>query len=545
MKTILLPTLALSLAAAGGLAAQGPAPGLRLYAPHGTTDTFLLDVNGTVVHTWPGDKTPGSGVYLEPDGTLLRSGQIPGGPNLGWEGGAIQRYGFDGQLLWDFDYTGPEYWTHHDIALLPNGNVLAIAWDRMTADEAIAAGRDPALLDRSQTDEWLPDAIVEIRQTGPTTGDVVWEWHQMDHVIQDHDPTKANFGVVADHPELLDINYPRTVLTNGEWNHLNSVTYDATTDLIVINSPLQEEFYFLDHSTTTAEAAGHTGGNYGRGGDFVYRWGNPEAYGRGTPSDKQLFFAHGSYIIPPGIPGAGNVLVFNNRAGLAVGQNYSSVVEIQLPATFDLPPAGQAWGPSGFVWQYTDPTPANFYSWIVSNAERLPNGNTLVCSGAQSWLFEVDPGGQMVWQSRPPVSPVRELIFQVSYYDRHLWADRESVSAAAGGDVSFGLVAGTTHALSSYAVLGSASGTGPGFSVGGVNVPLNPDGYMMGLIGALGTPGLASFAGSLDALGNGRASLTLPPLAPLAGLTLHHGFVVLRGTSAKLASNAVPLVFGR
>ena len=77
----------------------------------------------------------------------------------------------------------------------------------------------------------------------------------MDHVIQDFDNAKPNFGVVADHPELLDINFPPNVTSNGDFNHSNSLSYDPIADIILLNSPFQAEFYFIDHSTTTAEAA--------------------------------------------------------------------------------------------------------------------------------------------------------------------------------------------------------------------------------------------------------------------------------------------------
>ena len=392
------------------LAAQNVAPGLRMLGPSSTTTTYMVDNTGAVVHTWPGSFLPGNGMYLESDGTLVRTTRINGGPNIGGRGGGVQRRAFDGTLLWDYRVANANQWQHHDAALLPNGNVLLIVWDRLTATDAIDAGRNPATLTSA---DWLPDGIIEVQQTGPTTGNVVWAWHFMDHVIQDFDSTKANFGVVADHPELLDINFPGDVLTNGEWNHCNSIAYDAVRDLILLNSPFQDEFYLIDHSTTTAEAAGHTGGNFGKGGDILYRWGNPAAYRAGTATDQQLFFQHGSYIIPPGLPGAGNVLIFNNRAGTPVGQDYSTIVEVQLPASFALAP-GAAWGPSGFVWQYQEPTPTNLYSSGLSNAERLPNGNTLVCSGRQSWLFELDPAGNRVWEfDTTTLAP--GIVFQVSY----------------------------------------------------------------------------------------------------------------------------------
>ena len=286
----ILPLSLLSLVLTAAPApAQGAAPGHRLYGPHTLNETYLIDVDGVVVHTWPGDYEPGNGMYLHTDGTLFRSAQLVGGPPIGGLGGGVQQRAFDGTLLWQYAYTGPDYWAHHDIHVMPNGNVLMIAWDILSDAEAIAMGRDPALLTGPT---FMPDSVIELQPVGASGANIVWEWHLKDHLIQEFDPTKANYGVVKDHPELLDINYPPTPVSNGDWNHANSVFYDELRDLVVLNCPFQDEFYFIDHSTTTAEAAGHTGGVHGRGGDILYRWGNPHAHQAGTPADQQLFNQH-------------------------------------------------------------------------------------------------------------------------------------------------------------------------------------------------------------------------------------------------------------
>lgn len=533
----------LALATLLPAAPQGPSPGFRMFAPHGTTDTFLVDTNNHILHTWTGASNPGNGAYLEPDGTLLRMYNVAGGPPIGGGGGGIQRLAFDSTVLWDYQIADNTQWSHHDCAIMPNGNVLIMVWDRMTAAQAIAAGRDPALINTTNTNEWLPDAVLEVQQTGLTTGNVVWEWHMMDHVIQDFDSSKANFGVVANHSELLDINFPATVISNGEWNHCNALAYDAVRDLVIISSPFQEEFWFIDHSTTTAQAAGHTGGVRGKGGDFIYRWGNPQAYRAGTPADQKLFFHHGTHVIPQGLPGAGNVLIFNDRAGTPLGQNYSTVVELQLPAL--TPPAsGTAWGPSAPVWEYKATIPTTFYSQNVSNAQRLPNGNTLVCKGNGGWIFETTSAGQIVWEYFPPVfTPT--IVFMATYYERGLWADRQALTASAGGTVGFDLVAGSARARHTYVMLGSTSGTAPGFNVNGFNIPLNIDGYTISLLSSVGTGPFANWVGVLDNTGNAGASFPLPPLPVLAGITMDHAFFTVHPTQGvvSFSSNAVPLAF--
>lgn len=536
----------LSLAAVAGfqllLDAQAPAPGLRMYSPNASNDTYLIDTNNAVVHTWPSSGNPGNGVYVESDGTLIRTLRVTDliAPNIGGRGGGVQRIAFDGSLLWDYRYATATGWSHHDIAVLPNRNVLLIVWDRQAGTDAIQAGRDPALL---RTNLWLPDAIIEVEQTGATTGKIVWEWHMMDHVVQDFDSTKANFGVPAQHPELLNINYPPTVLSNGDWNHCNSISYDPIHDLVILNSPFQNEFWFIDHSTTTAQATGHAGGRYGKGGDFVYRWGNPQAYNRGTAADQKLFFQHGADVIPQGFPGAGNILCFNNRAGTPVNANYSAVVELQLPASFNLG-SGVAYGPTGFVWKYTAPVPTDFYSRIVSNAQRLPNGNTLICSGVQKWLFEVTNTGQLVWED----TGLSSYVFQVSYVDRMLWSDTSRVSMSSGGTATLELAAGSPHAGKPYILLGSLAGTTPGITVGNHVLPLNPDLYFQLMLAYANRSPFGNNIGTLDANGRATATVTLPggvrpsKFGGRRGLRFNHAFAILGSTGGVLqTSNPVPL----
>src|SRR5207253_8303944 len=108
---------------------------------------------------------------------------------------------------------------HHDMTRLPNGNVLLIVWDRKTTEEAIAAGRRPELTGDKHL---LPDSLVEIKPTGKTTGEVVWEWRLWDHLVQDFDKTRANFGSVAQHPELVNINYGEDDVPKADSNNLTA-----------------------------------------------------------------------------------------------------------------------------------------------------------------------------------------------------------------------------------------------------------------------------------------------------------------------------------
>lgn len=197
---------------------------------------------------------------------------------------------------------------------------------------------------------------------------------------------------------------------SADWLHMNSIAYNPHHDLIALSTLGNNELWILDHSTTTEEAKGHTAGRYGKGGDFLYRWGNPLAYRLGTESDQRLFAQHDVHWIPEGRPGAGDLLVFNNGRGRPDG-TYSSVVLIALPFSADSGfhrEEGEAWGPAEPVWEYTAPNKKDFNSFFISGAQRQPNGNTLICAGSSGTFFEVTPEGEEVWRylnaANPPPS---------------------------------------------------------------------------------------------------------------------------------------------
>lgn len=374
--------------------------GYTLFAPNFSTTTYLIDMEGQLVHTWQSEHWPGQSAYLLENGNLLRTAHLSD-VGKGPSGGGIQEIAWDGTVVWDFQYMSDTYLPHHDIEPLPNGNVLILAWEFKTREQAIAAGRDPALLDEGTL--W-PEFVVEVQHTGPTSGQVVWEWHLWDHLIQDRDPGQANYGNVAEHPELVDVNFAAG--GKADWIHANAIDYNPELDQILITCHNLHEIWVVDHSTTTQEAAGHAGGRSGMGGDLLYRWGNPRAYGRGTADDQRLFAPHDAQWIESGLPEEGHILVFNNGNGRPDGA-YSSVDEIVPPANasggYDCV-AGSAYGPEGPTWTYTAAVPTDFYADKISGAQRLANGNSLICSGPQGTFFEVTPEGETVWRYVSPVT---------------------------------------------------------------------------------------------------------------------------------------------
>jgi hypothetical protein len=359
--------------------------GYTLFAPLNETTTYLIDEAGDAVFTWSSTYRPGNAVYLLENGNLLRTGNTMSGAfNVGGAGGIVEELAPDGTVVWSFEHDTIQGRLHHDVEPLPNGNVLLIAWERKSEAEALAAGRDPALL--SDGELW-PDVVLEV---DPTTDAVVWEWHVWDHLVQDYDQAQKNYGVVADHPALIDLNYygPGTHPGSADWNHVNAIDYNAALDQILLSVRNFSEIWVIDHDTTTAEAAGPAG-------DLLYRWGNPAAYDSGDADNQQLFVQHDAQWIPEGSPGAGHILIFNNGQGRADG-DYSSVDEIVPPVDADGTYTGT--GPAAPTWRYTAPTPGDFFARHISGAQRLPDGDTLICDGPAGDLFTVDATGQVVWE---------------------------------------------------------------------------------------------------------------------------------------------------
>lgn len=391
-----------------GLISYDPAlsyEGYTMVYPVGQGTVYLLNNCGQVVQAWPDTAHFASNsARLMDDGTMQRLAITPGyvSPMMAGGGGQyVQRKAWDNTITWMWEYSDATVRAHHDACVLPNGNTLVVAWEWKTAQEAWDAGRDTTGF--GYTSVW-PDHIVEVEPSGLNTGNIVWEWHAWDHLVQDFNPLADNFGVPADHPELIDINYDEAL--NPDWLHINYIEYNPVLDQIVMSVPHFNELWVIDHSTTTAEAVGHTGGNSGRGGDLLYRWGNPLTYRLGTALDQKLNFNHGTAWVDKeaqwGDPNFGRIIVFNNRLGAA-----SSAVDI-----IDTPvdsaghyayQQGTIYGPAAHSWRYEGDPPPTFFSSGLSNAQVLPNGNVLICSGRQGRLFEVDTAGTVVWEYENPV----------------------------------------------------------------------------------------------------------------------------------------------
>ncbi len=327
--------------------------GYTVIPPNESKTTYLVDMEGYIVHTWQSEYTPGQHALLLENGNLLRGAALKDSPvKFGGAAGLIQEIDWNGKVVWEYKNHTSKTVQHHTFCRMPNGNTLVLCWEKKTREEAIAKGRNPETV---KEDGVSPDYIQEVNRAGK----VVWEWHVWDHL--------------GTQPDQFNINYtlPATtgVFGGADWTHFNTVEYIPETDQIILNSRNFGEFYVINHKT----------------GAMEFRWGNPCASGQGKcpgfndDGDQQLFGPHSVTKLENG-----NFLIFDNGWNRPQG-NRSRIVELD-PKT------------KVVVWQYATRSPNSFYSPFQGSTQRLPNGNTLITSTTQGHILEVTSNRQVVWE---------------------------------------------------------------------------------------------------------------------------------------------------
>lgn len=352
--------------------------GYTLFAPMKSTDTYLIDEAGNTVHSWQSSSRPGLSVYLLDNGELLRTGIVSSTPTtfqgkFGGSAGVIEVLDWQSNVVWSKTLASDTYLSHHDVEPLPNGNILAVVWEAKTAEQVQALGRTSI-----SSDTLWAGAVYEICRANSTNnctdGEVVWRWSTWDHVIQDVDNSISATYVtdISDHTDKVNLNYT-SGKASSDWTHINSVDYNQSTDQIVVSVRSFSEYWVIDHSDSSK--------------GIVSRTGNPAAYN--GSGDQTLYSQHDAQWITEGYSGGGNILVFNNGQNRPEG-DYSSVDE------FCHEESGCTQGT--MVASYSEGVSGEFYADHISGAQRLENGNTLVCEGTEGRLFEYNASHQVVWE---------------------------------------------------------------------------------------------------------------------------------------------------
>jgi len=391
--------------------------------PTPSDEVFLIDNCGSFINKWQVSAKGYGTAELLPDGDLLKSVWIPENSfPAGGTAGKIERYSWEGELEWEMTYLDDNKIFHHDLTFLPNGNIIFLAWERKSIIECEAVGR--AIV---PSEGLWSETIIEIKPIGNDDYEIVWKWDIWDHLVQNIDSSLNNFGIIKESPHRLNINTFSQGSLDADWLHFNAIDYNESLDQIIVSSRSLNEIFIIDHSTTTTEAKGSNGGNADRGGDFLFRWGNPINYNSGFQSDQQLFSQHNAQWIPADVPGAGNILVFNNGSGIPENSQSSSIVEISpILNAFNYDLSENLFLPESPIWEYTDNPAILFYSSRIASCQRLPNGNTLINEGQKGRFFEVDTDGIKHWEYINPVNdfgpveqnsnPNNNAVFSINKY---------------------------------------------------------------------------------------------------------------------------------
>lgn len=363
--------------------------GYTLFTPETNNQVYLINNCGEKINEWTFNEFPGLTCYLLENGTLLRAGKS-----------ALEIRDWDNNVLWSYEMQANGIRQHHDIAPLPNGNILCVVRDTYSAQDIIARGKNPEKV----SNRIDLDKIIEIKPLGTDEAEIVWEWKFIDHLIQDHDPSQLNYGVVEAHPELIDINYIDPYFKNRDrgFTHVNSIDYNPELDQIIISARHLNEIYIIDHSTTTAEAAGHSGGQSNMGGDILWRWGNPMVYRQGGQADQKLFLQHDAKWVLSGYADEGKISVYSN-GGDAI-RNYSSVhlIAPEIQGTTYTKDQNK-FKPLEFDWSWDGMLMGNImFETKKSGGHSLPNGNFIITETSRGQVSEITKSGAHVWTYRNP-----------------------------------------------------------------------------------------------------------------------------------------------
>lgn len=347
---------------------------------NGSNKSYLINKEGFKLKEWTFEDNLGHDLQLLPDGKLMGMFKsLNPAFSFGGYGGKLKILNLDGTTDWEYELSTQDEITHHDFEIMPNGNILFIVWERIQSTDLVNMGVN-----------FSNDIFLEtIKEINPTNNQIVWEWHSKDHLVQDQFPSAQNFGNISLSPHKIDVNY--NLQSNGDFMHANGLAYDPVKDVVFLSVNFFSEIWVIDHSTTTAQASTGLGGNYNKGGDLIYRFGNPTAYDN-LQGSRYLFNNHFPNIIKDGLPGEKNLLIYNN--GSNIGQ--SSVYEIELPEIFELTPNSN--NEPNIIWSFSDP---GMFNEKISGAVRLENGNTLIAEGDYGF-WEVTPNGQIVWKYNGP-----------------------------------------------------------------------------------------------------------------------------------------------
>lgn len=369
--------------------------GVTIYDPSRTYNSFvsfssmdgnthLIDMDGNEVHRWshvgiPGEVIDPRLVQGERGHVLvqLEDGDDPRGGIF--SNGTVGELDWSGKILWQWGKQAPggAARQNHDWTRLPNGNTLLLV-----AMPRTVKGLGPKVIG--------DQGIYEVNPGG----EIVWQWIAGDHL--------AEFGISVAGRRYLRERIARTAVDIWGYLEINDMQvlgpnrwYDAGDGRFAPENIMMDarkgNFVFII-SKATGKVVWRLGPGFS--GDDYFADGRIQRRDIPRPVD-QISGQHDAHLIPQGLPGAGNLLLFDNQGGagfppVALGVYAGSrVLEID-PVKKEI------------VWQYTGESsgrpPWSFFSSFISSVRRLPNGNTLIDEGMNGRLFQVTKDGEIVWE---------------------------------------------------------------------------------------------------------------------------------------------------
>jgi len=353
--------------------------GYILAIENGLKTCYLIDHKGQKVKTWEFELSLGQDVELASDGSLYGLFKVPNEYfGYGGQSGLIRRINPEGEVTWEYEISSQDEITHHDLEVMPNGNLLVLVWYRVPADEVEAIGY-------LSENDLVVEKVIEIN---PDSNEIVWEWNSWDHIVQNVSEGHPTYGDPKTQKNKIDIFYNyeseyHEFIGQGDVMHANGLTYQQELDIVALSVNFYNEVWFIDHSTTTTEAKSNQGGQYNRGGDLLYRFGNPAVLGDEAPKTFD-FNHHPSFV---STSSSLNLLIFNNNNQ----EGRSKAMEFKLPELGESTSIGST---PPLVFEYGN---EDMFFPRVGGAVRLPNGNTLICEGDYGF-WEVNSQGQLLWK---------------------------------------------------------------------------------------------------------------------------------------------------
>jgi len=369
--------------------------GYTVLSPLATQAVILIDMNGNVVKRWDDfNNSAGGPARILPGGSVIsaKGARPPFQESL-----ALEQRDFSGKVLWSFNHVeeielrdAGKVWSarqHHDWQRedFPSGYYSPGATPATTGSNMLILTHTnhtlPAVADVTLED----DRLIEVAPDGR----VVWEWTAGEHIDELGFAPDARAAIKA----AADVNAARA---SFDWLHVNSATYVGPNRWFDAG-----DRRFTPNNVLISSRQASLLAIVARDGKIVWRLGPDFSASEELKKIRQIIGQHHAHLIPKGLPGAGNLLVFDNGGSSGYGfagpiapngvgafaRATSRVLEID-PVTLEL------------KWSYAAP---RFFSTNISSAQRLPNGNTLITEGAGGRMFEVTNDSTIVWEYMNPL----------------------------------------------------------------------------------------------------------------------------------------------